>query len=91
MAPVTITKSRLALPWFGAVVLIMEHAGTNATNTLVLSSIDGGQGISFVYGCLGFNVSGVLVAIATQPSVSSNGTTVTVNDNAETTLVVFGR
>lgn len=91
MASVTVTRSRQALPWAGEVVIVIEHPASMNTNTLNVNSVDGGQGISFVHACMGFNVSGVLVAIATQPSVSTNGVVVTVNDAAETTLIVFGR
>ena len=93
MTAATVNKSFVALPWYGATVLVLEFTAANNGNTLDLTGLDGGQGLKFVDAILDFTTAGSIVATATATScTAANSTTVSIGPTtASCQIVVIGR
>jgi hypothetical protein len=93
MTSATVNKSFVALPWYGATVLVLEFSTAQNGDTLDLTTLDGGEGLKFVDGLLDFTTAGSIVATATASScTSANGTTIAIGPTtASCQIVIIGR
>ncbi len=94
MTAATTNKAFVALPWYGATVLVLEFSTNQSANTLDLTTLDGGQGLKFVDGIVDFTTAGSISTLGAQSSTctSANGTTIAIGPStASCQIVVIGR
>jgi len=91
MATATVNKSFVALPWYGATVLVLEFTVSQANTTLDLTSLDGGQGLKYVDGIIEFTSAGSVTTSTQASSTAANSTTLSIANATSSAIVVIGR